>query len=99
MAETARDDHAVNPAQQLVDRFLRQRLRIYPADLDVDLVGPAGVFERLDDGQVGVRQFDVLADERDLEDRLGPFDEGDQLSPGLQIGWLRRVFETQLPHE
>ena len=72
MAEAARAPGCpAAPLEPLVEVLVRQRLGVDPADLGVDLVRPGGVAERLGDRQVGVGQLDVLADERDLERRLG----------------------------
>ena len=42
-----------------------ERLGVDPVDLDPAAVQEARVAQRLDDGQVGVLELDVLADERD----------------------------------
>ena len=62
-------------------------------------VRPAGVAQRLGHRQVGVGQLDVLADERDLELRLGALDALDELAPGGQVGRLRLLLEAQLAHD
>ena len=41
-------------------------LGLDPVDLDLGAVMEAGVLQALDDRQIGVGQFDVLADQTDL---------------------------------
>ena len=75
---------------------MRQRLRVDPADLGVDAVGPGGVAERLGDGQVRVRQLDVLADEGDLEARLRGLDPLDERAPRVEVRLDIGIAETEL---
>ena len=49
MAEAARDEDAGDTVQPIVQVVVGQRLRVDPADLDVDVVRPAGVAQRLGD--------------------------------------------------
>ena len=69
---------------------------IDPAHLGVDLVRPGRVAERLGDAEVGVGQLDVLADEGDLEDRLGRLDPGDEGAPRVEVRLDLRVAEPEL---
>ena len=52
--------------------------------------------ERFGDGQVGVGQLDVLADERDLEDGLGRLDALDEGAPRFEVGLDVRVDEAEV---
>ena len=96
MAEAARDEDAGHAVERGRDVVGGQRLRIDPADLGVHLVRPGRVAERLGDRQVGVRQLDVLADERDLEDRLRRLDPGDQRPPRVEVRLDVGVAEAQV---
>ena len=61
-------------------------LGLDPHDLDVGAVVEAGVLEALDDRQVGIGQFDVLADQADAHRRGRGFDLGDELLPVGEVG-------------
>ena len=61
------DEDAVDALEQGRDRLLLQPLGVQPADVDARLLRDAGVDQRFLDGQVGVVQLDVLADDRDLD--------------------------------
>ena len=66
-AEAARHEHAVD-ARQLGARLLeRHVLGVDPAHVHAAAVVDARVLERLVDGEVGVVELHVLADERDLD--------------------------------
>ncbi len=71
MPEAAGDEHARRAVEALVHVLGGQLLAVDPADLGVDAARPGRVLERLGDREVGVGELDVLADERDLEGRLG----------------------------
>ena len=65
-AEAAGDQDAVGAARRASRTSLVvERLGVDPVDLDRAAVLEAGVAQRLGDGQVGVLELDVLADERD----------------------------------
>ena len=86
VAEPTRDEDPGDPGEGR-GRVLRgERLGVDPADPDVDPVRPGGVADRLGHAHVGVGQLDVLADEADLEGRLGSLDELDQGRPGGEVG-------------
>ena len=57
------------------------------------------MLEGLDDRQIGVRQLDVLANERDLQRGLGSLDEVDQLGPGLEVGRPGDIVQAQLARQ
>ena len=57
------------------------------------------MLERLGDRQVRVGQLDVLADETDLEGRLGCLDPLDQCAPAVEVGGSVRVAESELAHD
>ena len=63
------------------------------------LVRPAGVLERLGDRQVGVGQLDVLADEGDLELRLGALDPLDEVAPVREVGRRCGRAEAEVAHD
>ena len=96
VAEAARDEDAGDAVESVVEVLVGERLRIDPADLGVDLVRPGRVAERLGDRQVGVGQLDVLADEGDLEDRLGRLDPVDERPPRVEVRARLRVAEAEL---
>ena len=99
MPEPAGHDDARRAIEGGVEGVLRERLRVDPADLDVDIVSPAGVLQRLGDGEVGVGKLDVLADEGDLELRLVALDPLHQRPPAREIRCRVGVAEGQLPHD
>ena len=99
MAEAAGHEDAGRALEAFVDVLLRQRLRIDPADARIDLVRPGGVLERLGDREVGIRQLDVLADEGDLEDRLGRLDPGDEGAPLVEVRLDVGVAEPELAND
>ena len=70
-AEAAGDEDAVGLLEPCADLRVVQRLGVHPVDVDAAAVLEAGVAQRLDDGQVGVLELHVLADERDAHGRLG----------------------------
>ena len=96
MAEAARDEDPGRAVEPLVEVLVGERLGVDPADLGVDFVRPGRVAERLGDREVGVGQLDVLADEGDLDDRLGRLDPGDQRAPRVEVRLDVRVAEAQL---
>ncbi len=65
VAEAARDDDAVEVTQLPVGEQPFDALRLDPLDLDLRAVVEAGMLQALHDRQVGVGQFDVLADQAD----------------------------------
>ena len=99
VAEPAGHEDARRAGEPLVDVLRRERLAVDPADLRVHAVRPGGVLERLGDGQVGVGQLDVLADERDLERGLGRLDPLDQRAPAVEVGLRLGVAEAELADE
>src|SRR5205814_725004 len=73
VAEATGDHDAVQAGQRLGVAAVLQLLAVDPADLHVAPRRPARVADRLGDGQIGVAELDVLADEPDLErDARGP---------------------------
>ena len=96
MAEAARDEHAGDTRQSICDVLRGERFRVDPADPGVHAVGPCRMPECLGNAEVRVRQLDVLADEADLQGRLGRLDPVDQRAPARQIGLDVLVAETQL---
>ena len=74
-------------------------LAVHPADLRVDAVRPRGVAQGLGDRQVGVGELDVLADERDLEGRLGRLDPLDERPPAVEVRLRLRVAQAELADE
>ena len=86
MAEAAGDQDAGRAVERARARFSGVSVsESTQRTLRVDAVRPGRVAERLGDGQVGVRQLDVLADERDLEDRLGRLDALDERAPAVEV--------------
>ena len=85
MAEPAGHEDAGHARQRVGDVLGSQLLGIDPAHLGIDAMGPRGMAERLGDRQVGIGQLDVLADEGDLERRLGRLDPLDEGAPAGQI--------------
>ena len=81
MAEPARYDDPGRSAERPVEGLLRERLRVDPADLDVDAMRPTGVLKGLGDGKLCVGQLDVLAAERDLAVRLVCLEAHEERSP------------------
>ena len=86
IAEPARDEDPGRAVELLVQVVVGQRLGVDPADLGSTLVRPRRVVERLGHRQVRVGQLDVLADEGDLEHRLGRLDALDQGAPAVEVG-------------
>ena len=74
-------------AGQLVGR---DRLRVDPDDLRLDLVPEAGMGQRLEHAHVGVGQLDVLADDGDPHRPPRPADLLDEIPPLAQIGFARQ---------
>ena len=98
-AEATRHQHARDTVQGSADVVRAQSLGVDPADADGRAPArPAGMTERLGHREVGVGQLDVLADERDVELRLGPLDALHERSPGDQVGRLGGLVETQPAH-
>ena len=87
------------PASRSSDVVGRELLAVDPADLRVHAVRPGRVAQGLGHGQVGVRQLDVLADERDLERRLGRLDPLDERAPAVEVGLRLRVAQAELADE
>ena len=98
VAEPARDQDAGRAREALVHVLGREGLAVHPADLRVHAVRPGGVAQGLGHGQVGVRQLDVLADERDLERRLGRLDPLHQRPPAVEVRHGVGIAQAQLAH-
>ena len=64
-------EDAVGLLEPDADLAVVERLGVHPVDLDAAAVLEARVPQRLDDGQVGVLELDVLADQRDPHRRRG----------------------------
>ena len=64
-----------------------------PAHVHGASVMRARVLESFVNGQVGVLQLDVFADQRDLDHRLAPLDALGQVEPLAEIGLARREVE------
>ena len=96
VAEPAGHQHAGRAGEPLLDVVRGQRLAVDPADLRVDAVRPGRVPERLGDREVGVGQLDVLADQGDLERRLGRLDPLDQRAPPVQVGHGIGIAQAQV---
>ena len=99
MAEPARHDDPGGALERAVEVLLREGLRIDPTDLDIHVVRPAGVLERLGDRQVRVRQLDVLADERDLQGGLVALDPLDERAPTGEVRCRVRIAQRKRPHD
>src|SRR5262249_28599777 len=69
-AETARDHDAVELAQATLGEQALGVVGGDPVDLDPGAAGEPTVAQRLDDGEVGVGQHDVLADQADAHGLL-----------------------------
>src|SRR6056300_197652 len=77
--ESTRDHQTIEFGQTVLSEQSDNVLGLDPIDLDACSVVESGVLQRLHDGQVGVRQLDVLADQADtngLGRRLDLRDEG-----------------------
>src|SRR5262249_20664231 len=99
MAESAGHHDAGCALQGRVQVLLRERLRVDPADLDGDVVGPAGVLERLGHREVRIGQLDVLAHEGDLELGLVALDLVDEGAPAREIRGSVWFAKAQLPDD
>ncbi len=72
MAEAARHEDAGNAVERVVERFVAEAPRSRPSGcLTSTSCAHAGMAERFGHRQVRVRQLDVLANQGDLDDRLG----------------------------
>jgi hypothetical protein len=81
-AEPSGDEHAVHPVQGGRRRFgCLALVARHPADRHVGVVGKATGAKRLDNGQVGVGQVDVLADESDVDRARRSVDAAEQVVP------------------
>ena len=69
VAEPTGNDDAVDALEYVFHRNGRvfQRFRINPMDIDLGLVGDAGMVQGFGDAQIGVVKGDVLADEGDVQ--------------------------------
>ena len=67
-----------------------------PLDVDLGPVGEAAGLDGLGDGQIGVRQVDVLADDGDVDFMLGVVHTLQQVGPFVPIDVMER--QTQLTH-
>ena len=97
-AETARNDDAID----IVERRFRAfpgfaQISRDPFDVDLGIIGEAARLDRLGDGQVGVRQVDVLADDRDVHLMLGVVDAFEQILPFGPIDIMER--QPELTHD
>ena len=90
LAETARNQDAVDLLEMVDGVLALEDLRIDPVEVDLDVVGDAAVGQRLAQRLVGVQQAGVLADNGDghLAFRLGH--TPDHLLPARQVR-LRRL--------
>ena len=84
-AEAAGDDHAVELGQATGGQQAFDVLGLDPVDLDLGAVVEPGVLQALDDGQVGVGQLHVLADQADAHRLGGRLDEVDDPLPRAQV--------------
>jgi len=91
--EAARDEDAVDLLQPRLRLLERHSLGVEPAHVHGAAVVDTRMVERLVDGQVGVLQLHVLADERDLHRPLAPADPLRQLQPFAQVSLLGREAE------
>ena len=82
MAEAARDEDAGRALEPLVEVLLRERLASRPSGPSRRRSCAQAAWRSASvTRQVGVGQLDVLADERDLERRLGRLDPLDERAP------------------
>ncbi len=94
-AEAAGDADRVDVVQVLVGALVGLALvGGDPADLDLGLVGEAAGAQRLADREVGVRQVDVLADQRDGHLLLRVVDAAEQVVPGRPVDVAERQVEA-----
>jgi hypothetical protein len=94
-AEPARHEDPVRAGQQ-PDRLVlgRDVLRVDPVDVDAPAVEEAAVAQRFGDGQVGVLELDVLADDRDPHGLGGLVGPARDVTPHAQVGLLRDEAEV-----
>ena len=83
LAETAGNQDRVHLPQHLFSVVVVELLAIDELNVDVHAVGNAGMAERLDDGQVGIGQVDVLAHNADAHLALAGISGGEE---GLERG-------------
>ena len=89
-AESTGNHQAIELRETILGEEPLDVLSLDPVDLHARAVVEARVLERLDDGQVGVGQLDVLADETDPNGGRRGLDRLDQPVPGsgVDIGGL-----------
>ena len=94
-AEAARDQHRVD-VRELLGRacFCLAEVGGHPADVDLGRVGEAAGPQGLGRREVGVRQVDVLADERDRDLFVGVVDPAEQVVPGRPVDVAERQVQT-----
>ena len=95
LAEARRHEDAVHPAQQFRGVVVVDVLGVDGVDMDLAVVGGAGMDEALLDALVGVLELDVLADEGNIHLVLGMAQAGKKLFQAGQVG-LRQAGDFQL---
>ena len=79
--------HAFERAQA----FVFDAFAVHAHDVDLRVVEDPGVVDRLADRDVGVFEFDVLSDQRDLDVQLRLLDPLDDLRPFLELRRMRHL--------
>src|SRR5215217_1177517 len=86
-SEASGDKDAVAGGELTLDLPGGEPLAVHPDDLDVAAMARARVIERLDHGQVGIRELVVLAYQRDSHRVGGALHPTDEPLPIGQVGW------------